>query len=374
MKKIFNKIKSNILLYDLIFTVVIILINFILYLVNLRFRLWFIIIIILICAIGFIIGIFQQFFKSSENKKIAVIMVLLIFSVSTIIIIILMPFITFVFAFSYKPEHTVILDNKKYVAVVSSFLNVDVDYYDYYGPLLMGTKIRVHGYFGNGGYDPFVNTNIADRVEYTYYDENGKTKLIRTEIFIRDNNDNIIDKIIYEDDVNKTDEFNENDNYLLPENEEVLYENKFDNIILRVGRIDYVSGKNMLVNVLKSNDSKNFYVVSEEAIQVSNEAKFTFLAENLGFIISTDKIDFDSNKSNLYVTNNGGKTFMSSNFKYKNNNVSYLNIDGMPYYEDNSLKLKCSVYEINQNKDGYEEKTLIFISNDNGLNWILENS
>ena len=33
-----------------------------------------------------------------------------------------------------------------------------------------------------------------------------------------------------------------------------------------------------------------------------------------------------------------------------------------------------SVYQINSNKDGYENKEMIFISNDNGLNWNLENN
>lgn len=374
MKNIFNKIKNNILLFDLIFICFNILINFILYLINLRFRLWFIIFILLICIIGFIVGIFQQIYKSGENKKMAIIISVLNIGFFASIAIIFMPFIKFIVAFKYNPEHTVNLDDKKYVAVVNSFLHVDVDYYDYYGPLLMGTKIRVHGYFGHGGFDPFDNPNIVDRVEYTYYDENGKTKLIKTEIFVKDNDGNIIDKIIYEDDVNKIDKVNENDNYLLPEDEEILYENKFDNIILRVGRVDYVSGQNMLVNILKSTDGTNFYVVSNESIQVSNEAKFIFLNEKLGFVISTDKIYFDNDNSGLYVTNNGGKTFTTTKFKYKNNNASYMSIESMPYYENNKLKLKCSVYQIDKNKNTYKTKELTFVSNDSGLNWTLENS
>ena len=60
MRKIFNKIKRNILICDLIFVGINILINFILYLMNVRFRLWVIILIILISVIGFIVGIFQQ--------------------------------------------------------------------------------------------------------------------------------------------------------------------------------------------------------------------------------------------------------------------------------------------------------------------------
>ena len=69
MKKMFNKIKNNILTCDLIFIGFNILINFILYLLNIRFRLWVIILIILISIIGFIVGIFKQIYLSVNNKK-----------------------------------------------------------------------------------------------------------------------------------------------------------------------------------------------------------------------------------------------------------------------------------------------------------------
>ena len=59
----------------------------------------------------------------------------------------------------------------------------------------------------------------------------------------------------------------------MPENEEVLYEKKFNKTILRFSKVDNVLGKNMLVHVLRSKDNgENFYVVSDDVIQVSNEA------------------------------------------------------------------------------------------------------
>ena len=215
----------------------------------------------------------------------------------------------------------------------------------------MGTKVRVHGDFGKGGYDPFTNPNISDGVTYTYYDDTGKVKTKRIETFVKDKNN-------YNIDSNKT---NSSTDYLLPEDEEVLYEKKFNNTILKIGKVDNVLGQNMLVNILRSKDKgKNFYVISDDVIKVSNEAKFLFLNENLGFIANTGKIYLDDNKTSLYVTNNGGKTFLSSKFNYTNEDVSYLTIKSMPYYDNNTLILKCFI------ADG---KELTFISNDNGLNW-----
>lgn len=375
MRKMFNKIKKNILICDLIFVGINILINFILYLMNLRFRLWVIILIILISIIGFVVGIFQQIYLYSDNKKRTIVLSLLGAIPIIILISISIPIVGFIAIFSYKPEHTTILDNKKYVAVVSSFLKVDVDYYDYYGFLLMGTRVKVHGYFGKGGYDPFINPNVSDGVEYTYYDDNGKVKSKRTETFIKDKDGNIIDKNNYNIDIDKNNDFDDSDDYVLPENEEVLYERKFNKTILRFGKVDNSLGQNMLVHVLRSKDNgKNFYVVSDDVIQVSNEAKFVFLNENLGFAISTGKIHLDNSKVGLYTTNDSGKTFISAKFNYTNNNVEYISIENVPYYDNNILKIKCSVYQVNSNKDGYENKELVFISNDNGLNWNLENN
>lgn len=342
------KNKNNILPFALIFITVFLLVSLILDLVNIRLRLWVIILLSVIAIISFIIGIIQNIrLLSNDKKKPLIIITILIFLLS----LLFSPYIILILAFSYKPEHTVILDNKKYVAVVTSFLHVDVDYYDYYGFLLMGTKVRVHGDFGKGGYDPFTNPNISDGVTYTYYDDTGKVKTKRIETFVKDKNN-------YNIDSNKT---NSSTDYLLPEDEEVLYEKKFNNTILRICKVDNVLGQNMLVNILRSKDKgKNFYVISDDVIKVSNEAKFLFLNENLGFIANTGKIYLDDNKTSLYVTNNGGKTFLSSKFNYTNEDVSYLTIKSMPYYDNNTLILKCFI------ADG---KELTFISNDNGLNW-----
>lgn len=371
MKRRLNQIKENILIYDFIFIGVNLILSFILYLMNIRFRTWMIIVISFVSVVGFVVGILQQIYKSTESKKVIITISILSFIFMATLIFVSFPFIKIGLLFSYRPEHTVVLDGKKYVAVVRSFLHVDVDYYDYYGPLLMGTKVRVHGDFGEGDFDPFEHPNSADQVEYTYYDNDGKIRAKRMEIFIKDKDGKIIDRI--KNDISGDDKFNENENYILPEDGEVLYEKKFDQTILRLSKIDNVSGQNMLVHVIKSkDDGESFYVVSEDPIQVSNEAKFVFLSKTLGFAVSTGNIDLNNNNQGLRVTNDGGKTFTSANVEYENPDVNYITIEKIPYYEKDSLKMKCSVYQLNSNRDGYEDKEITFISNDNGLHWQLE--
>lgn len=371
MKRRLNQIKENILIYDFIFIGVNLILSFILYLMNIRFRTWMIIVISFVSVVGFVVGILQQIYKSTESKKVIITISILSFIFMATLIFVSFPFIKIGLLFSYRPEHTVVLDGKKYVAVVRSFLHVDVDYYDYYGPLLMGTKVRVHGDFGEGDFDPFEHPNSADQVEYTYYDKNGKIRAKRMEIFIKDKDGKIIDRI--KNDISGDDKFNENENYILPEDGEVLYEKKFDQTILRFSKIDNVSGQNMLVHVIKSkDDGESFYVVSEDPIQVSNEAKFVFLSKTLGFAVSTGNIDLNNNNQGLMVTNDGGKIFTSANVEYENPDVDYITIEKIPYYEKDSLKMKCSVYQLNSNRDGYEDKEITFISNDNGLHWQLE--
>lgn len=370
MKKIFNKVKNNILLYTILFITFNILLSFILYLINIRFRLWFITLLIIASIIFLFIGVIQKIKKNLLSKLSKKSLVIISFIAGILLVIMLQYYkvILLVFAFTYKPEHTTKLDNKTYVAVVSSFLDVDVDYYDYYGPFLMGAKPRVHGYFGKGGYDPFVNKDISSNVIYTYYEKNGKTAKEIT----KNADGEIINQNKYDKNYFNKDKYNQNNDYILPEEENVLYEKKFNSTILRFTRTDYALGQNSLVRVLRSKDNgKNFYVVTDEAIQVSNEAKFTFLNEKLGFVISTGKIYLDKNHANIYVTNDSGKTFNISNFNYENENVDFISVEKLPYFDKQNLKMICSAYQINKEKSGYENKEIVFISNDNGLNWNL---
>ncbi len=354
MKQYLKKMKENILVCDFLFIGISLLLNYILYLMNIRFRQWMIITMILIAVIGFVVGILQQIYGSTKNKSKAIIISVLSVIFIIIIILICMPFITFFLIFSYHPEHTVMLDGKKYVAVVRSFLHANINYYDYYGPLLMGTKVRVNGDFGEGGYDPFVQPDCIEQVEYTYYDDHGKIEDKKTKIFKKEEEEPVIDKPKKE--IEQSDEFNETKNNILPENAEVLYEKKFHKTIVRFSKVDNVLGQNILVHVVKSKDGgETFYVVSDNPIQVSNQAKFGFLTETLGFAISTGNISLNNGNSGLFITNDGDKTFTIANIEYENPNVDYITIQKEPYRENNLLKMKCSVYQLSSSRNGYKD-------------------
>ena len=59
------------------------------------------------------------------------------------------------FVFSHTPEHVVLRDGQKMLAVVNSFLDVTVEYHAYENAFLMGKQTLINEYYGSGGYDPF---------------------------------------------------------------------------------------------------------------------------------------------------------------------------------------------------------------------------
>lgn len=69
------------------------------------------------------------------------------------------------FAFSYQPEHIVERDGQKQVAVVDSFLHVNVYYHEYKNFLWMGQDVVDAEYYGRGGYDPFTREPKPSPVE-----------------------------------------------------------------------------------------------------------------------------------------------------------------------------------------------------------------
>lgn len=360
MKKIYNKIKNNILKYTTISSVLFIIINFILYLFDIRFRLWFFFLVSLFIIISFILSVIKISFTKSKFKRTimlsSLVMTIIFGLINSTILIIL-------FSNRYKPEHTITLNDIKYVAVVSSSKYVDVDYYDYYNPILMGTKVKVHGYFGEGDFDPFINSEINVSGEYTYYDNNGKK--------VAFNDDEVI--LDYEEEKGEENllEISKNIGNIvskLIEESDFLYEKKFGKTVLRFNKVDNVLGQNIIVKVFKSEDNgENFYPVSDEFIKVSKEARFVFLNDELGFALSTGKISLKDDIECMYVTQDGGKTFEKTTFNFDGDSANYLDINGLPYFEDDKLKLNASVY-----KNRYEDIDLIFISNDNGIRWNLE--
>ena len=157
-----------------------------------------------------------------------------------------------------------------------------------------------------------------------------------------------------------------------PVDENKLYSKQFNKTFLKFERYDYVLGQNMIVGVEKSTDKEKTYTkVTKESIVVSNEAKFMFLTERLAFIISTNNLQKNNNYKGFKVTTDGGKTFYDAQINYENDDIDILTIEDFPYYEKNTLKLKCSIYTINKSKDGYENIELLFESKNNGLSWNL---
>lgn len=99
---------------------------------------------------------------------------LFIGAISSVFILVLLYSTFLIFAFTYEPEHIVEKDDKKMVAYVNSFLQVQVNYYDYINQVVRGNKLKIYEDYGNGGYDPFEQREMPSVNRYIYYDDNGK--------------------------------------------------------------------------------------------------------------------------------------------------------------------------------------------------------
>ena len=160
-----------------------------------------------------------------------------------------------------------------------------------------------------------------------------------------------------------------------PDNENTLYSIKFEDTKLRFQRYDYALGQNQLVAVEKStNKGKTYEKITEELITVSMEPKFVFLNEKLGFAISKPNLTKNNNYMGFKVTNDGGKTFVDAIINYNNPNIEILTLTDIPYYENDVLHIKGSIYQSKGNGMGYEDVDLTFISLDKGLTWNLEDN
>ena len=156
--------------------------------------------------------------------------------------------------------------------------------------------------------------------------------------------------------------------------ENVLYSVNFDNVVLRFKHVDNVIGQNQIVVVEKSMDNgKKFETITEGDVIVSLEPKFVFLNEQLGFAVKkSNNIKENGNYYGMYVTNDGGKTFNLSEINYENPNIEVLTITDVPFYNNEKLILPCSIYQVKEDQSGYENVSIYFTSNDNGLTWNLD--
>jgi hypothetical protein len=92
-----------------------------------------------------------------------------VFVSASIIIFLLYGFVAF--AFRHKPEYIIEKDGKQMVAYVDSFLQVNVNYYDYVNPFVRGDQIKINEYYGKGGYDPFKLDKMPPVIRSTYYEK-----------------------------------------------------------------------------------------------------------------------------------------------------------------------------------------------------------
>ena len=170
MEKIKKYIPKIILLDTILYTLIIVVLYFILSSFKLMFREWIYIVSAVIIIGGLVAGIIQLLLKIKEkvlrNVLIGIVIILLLLST---------PAIFFLGAFSYMPEHIVKMDGKKYVAYVNGFLRTYVYYYDYKNIFVVGNQKRIEEDYGKGGFDPIEDKfgNKYDVETTTYYDENG---------------------------------------------------------------------------------------------------------------------------------------------------------------------------------------------------------
>lgn len=159
--------------------------------------------------------------------------------------------------------------------------------------------------------------------------------------------------------------------HLVDENE--LYSVEFNNTKIRFERYDYSLGQNQIVGVEKSTDGGKTYIyVTDQPFSVSMEPMFIFLNEELGFAVAKPNLTKSNNYLGFKVTNDGGKTFVDGVINYDSPDIDILTVEDVPYFDNDQLKLHCSVYQVKEDHSGYEDVDLIFVSIDNGLTWNLE--
>ena len=157
------------------------------------------------------------------------------------------------------------------------------------------------------------------------------------------------------------------------DNKNTLYSVKFGNTKLRFERYDYAVGQNQIVGVEKStNRGRSYEKLTKEPITVSMEPKFVFINEKIGFAIAKSNLTKNNNYIGVKVTQDGGKSFVDGKINYDNPDIEILTVENVPYLENNILKLPCSIYQVKEDKSGYEDKILTFVSKDDGLTWNLE--
>jgi len=363
MKKILKWISNNILLFTILVIPTLLVCHFVLGIFNMRFRLSAVYGLSIITVIVLIVGTIQLYRKKDKIVK------RMIIAISICILIFVLLFwkiILLILALLYTPEHVVQKGDKKYVAHVSSWLDTDVEYYDYINFLVMGKEIRLIEFYNNVGKDVLADkTKEWTPTNVIYYDEDAKK--IQNE-----NNTHISEE--GEENISNTENKENNDEVKVEvKKEDILYEKKINELTyIRAVYLDSILAQRMIITIQKTVDGgitwENQLQMSDGYLTIHNGAEFLFLDENIGFINDQGLAGTFGENRKLLVTTDGGKNFISANIIKPNTIVAEnLFIDGIPYLENSILKVKVYIIE---NNNGYQEKVYYdFYSEDNGLNW-----
>ena len=341
-----NKIAENKILWISIIYLILFIIGWIiLSICNYTYLFYFKLISTLLIIVGVVIGTIIAIKKLKYEKQIKIQLYTAYFLLEGILSIVLLAIV--LFPLLYQRERITQIDNVWYVEIKrSTLVDTSLNYYDFKYLIFRKKQPRfVKNYNNYFAPENYIGT--------TYYDENGN--VIRSTT--GNNNKTEEEKT---DAIETNTEKNTQNNNTFPR--EVLYTKTFDNnVVIKITSIDAVLARRLAVIVEKSTDGGKTFanVLTQDSLIVGDEAEYIFLNENIGFI---KELKENENRG-LRVTRDGGKSFEEVIFKVKKEELPYLYIDKMPYFEDNTLKLDASMYytkipEIKKLK-----------SNDNGLTW-----
>ena len=336
-----NKIAENKILWISIIYLILFIIGWIiLSICNYTYLFYFKLISTLLIIVGVVIGTIIAIKKLKYEKQIKIQLYTAYFLLEGILSIVLLAIV--LFPLLYQRERITMIDNTWYVEIKrSTLVDASLNYYDLKYLIFRKKQPKfVQNYNNYFTPENYIGT--------TYYDEEGN--VIRSTT----GNNNQTEEL-------ETDaEENAQKDYTFPR--EVLYTRTFDNnVVIKITSIDAILARRLAVIVEKSTDGGKTFtnVLTQDSLIVGDEAEYIFLNENIGFI---KELKENENRG-LRVTRDGGKSFEEVIFKVKKEELPYLYIDKMPYFEDNTLKLDASMYyaktpEIKKLK-----------SNDNGLTW-----
>ena len=336
-----DKIKENKILWiSIIYLILFITGWIILSIYNCTYLFYFKVISAVFIIIGIVIGTIKAIKKLKYEKQIKIQLYTAYFLVEGISSIIFLGIV--LFPLLYQTERITQIDNVWYVEIkCSTLVDASLNYYDFKYLIFRKKQPKfVKNYNNYFAPENYIGT--------THYDEKGN--IIRNTT----GNQNKTEKeeIEVEENIQTDNTFQR----------EVLYTKEFgNNIIIKITSIDAILAGRLAVIVEKSTDGGKIFTnqLTQDSLIVGDEAEYLFLNENIGFI---KELKENENRG-LRVTRDGGKTFEEVIFKVKKDELPYLYIDKMPYFEDNILKLEASMYYANDP----EIKKLR--SNDNGLTW-----